>query len=87
MMLNVVVQLEIQKFKKSNTKIKPASPYCIEGGGRNCVLMYSNNYRTIGKNLKLILSLDLKRKVELETNELRDKMQFDKKALILKVVL
>jgi hypothetical protein len=39
------------------------------------------------KNLKLILSLDLKRKVELETNELRDKMQFDKKALILKVVL
>jgi hypothetical protein len=39
MMLNVVVHLEIQKFKKSNTKFEPASPYCIEGGGWNCVLL------------------------------------------------
>ena len=27
---------------------------------------------------------DVKRKVELETNEIRDKMQFDKKGLVVK---
>jgi hypothetical protein len=38
-----------QKYK--NSEIEPASPYCIDGGAGNCVLMYSNNIRTIGKNL------------------------------------
>jgi len=29
-----------------NTKpcLEPTSPYCIEGGGRKCVLMYTNKY-------------------------------------------
>ncbi len=27
-----------------NSVNEPASPYCIEGGGGNCVLIYSNKY-------------------------------------------
>jgi hypothetical protein len=31
--------------------IKPTSPYCKEGGGGNCVLVYSNKYLLNVKNL------------------------------------
>ena len=37
------------------------------------------HYTTLFQNIYLFVLLDLKKKVELETNELRDKMQFDKK--------
>ena len=31
------------------------------------------------------MSLDLKRKVEMDSNEMRDKMQSDKKAIVIKL--
>ncbi len=53
MMVNVVVQLEFQKYK--NSVIEPASPYCIEGGG-GVYYCIRTNLRQIGKKtLKLIL--------------------------------
>jgi hypothetical protein len=56
-----------------NSVNEPASPYCSEGGGVNCVLMYSNKYLNNSKEILHHLLYFVFRKV---TTLIKKKIKF-----------